>query len=120
MEQKTVIKENEDKTYSKTTTKITNPSDGFVHQPDINTTDRGNYGEYHKGWQIDKHYETDNPKIVIPFLIIFMILILLIPIGVYFMDISDNHIIFYVFLVGSVLFEILLIKEIINVINKKK
>ena len=118
MEQKTIVKENENGSYEKTVVTKTTPDDGFIHQPEINKTDRTNYGEYHKGYQINKHYETDNPKIVIPFLIGFMIIMLLFPLGAYIFNGFGT--LFFLFLLLALLFDVLILKEIIGVVKKNK
>ena len=120
MEKKEKIIEKENGSYEKVSTTKTKPSDGFVHQVEVNRTSRSNYGEYHKGWQVDKHYETDDPRKTIPFLILFMILVLVFPVGAYFLDPSGNHTIAYAFLVVAIVFEIFIVREIIGIIKKHK
>lgn len=118
MEQKTTVTKNDNGSYTETTTTKISPSDGFVHEADINKASRTNYGEYHKGYEIHKAYSTNNPKVVIPALIGFMILLLVFPIGTYFLDFTSDKKLFYIFLVITIFFEIVLVREIIKI--KKK
>ena len=131
MEQNKVTNINENGSYSSVTTTKTTPDDGFVHQSDIITSDITNYGEYHKGWQVNKQYETNNPKKVIPFLIVMMVFVAAIPFGVRLIEnlmssnnistgSSDFSVVFWVVLAFAVLFEIMLIKEIFKVKKKFK
>lgn len=121
MERKVEIKENENGSYTKVTTTKTDPSDGFIHQPEVDRTSRSNYGEYHKGWQVHKEYETNNPKVTIPFLVFFMILVLLIPIGIYLFFPFDNKTVMLIFFSAfALVFEIAIVREIIKVIKNNK
>ena len=124
MEQKTESRQNENGSYTQVTTTKTTPDDGFVRQKDIVTSDFTNYGEYHKGYQINKHYETDNPKVVIPVLIFFMVLVALFPVGYYFMigsiNSTSSDVGMIIFISFAVFFEIMIVKEIIKVKKKFK
>ena len=109
MEQKTTnYNINENGSYSETRTVTTNPSDGFVHQADTNSASNVKYGEYHKGWEYHKQYSTNDPKVIVPFLVGFMVFLVILTIVAYLI----NPIFFVVALVISIIFEVALVKEI--------